>query len=825
MGDEIKLSTLLNDPKKASYIFQLQITLNYCDLQLINRIPSRFLNVTKLFLSHNKISNLSGIEQFKALTHLSIGYNQIEDFRELNKVYNKENLKYLAIQGNPLENHPNHKILILEIFPNLEKMDNLTVDRKFRVLLGKKTSLIQKNLISFLYFLFDEINNLEILLSKLRISEELKAFKQKFETNDYNPQEKLNEFMDSQKNLIRFKNLFDFQRIERLKEFLYSRKFGTKTDFSSILNNISEILLSLYGSFDNIILNNRQAFYTIYKCLYIELIEKLNKRFDKNLEYFLVQKIMVNEMVCKEKFSEDNDYAIDCMLSAFYQLLPTQAFISNIICYDKKNDLLSPSKEYFQANDQSNEKGFCNLSPDNLSNRIYKWEHGKEIWKFKKNEIINNLEINENNPENIKNVLLIHFPIFPLNKNYMECILEILNNKFQLMLSFYHQILEIIDVPKNLKSPNYVTNKNIQNQLGTKLFEKTLKTLKYSETNKTSRELKTNEDKEINTNEEWDKSSTMKIKKKLEQQNEIFTVDKPQIISQKNLAKKNATLKKSIIKKKNQETTTFNSDFEKISIDKIKKLKNFILLCGKIFRENAQNQMKWSFESFKKNYKAKKRERKHLLLHRRKKLENLVDLLAKFTENSKENKKKLGLYILKKNTKKKQKLYLLKKIKERKIFYILYENYAKKKKEVADHYVKMLKFKVFLHFLKILYNKKQTKESISRLINFYKHKQMKSSFRTWKFYRPNKNEKNNIFEKSKSFFSSSSSKLKQFLTEDREKINNSVKEKDKINENYDNSNFPLQKLENPSKLLPRQKVCKCKHYFRKCGACKSIEFK
>ena len=95
---------------------------------------------------------------------------------------------------------------------------------------------------------------------------------------------------------------------------------------------------------------------------------------------------------------------------------------------------------------------------------------------------------------------------------------------------------------------------------------------------------------------------------------------------------------------------------------------------------------------------------------------------------------------------------------------------------------------------------------------------------TWKIYRPQKKEKNDIFAKSKSFFSSSSSKLKQFLSEDRDKINNSLNEKDKINENYNSSNFNTQKMEMTRRLIPKKKVCKCKHYFRKCGACESFEF-
>lgn len=533
MEEEIRLSTVLCDSKKAPYISSFQITLNHCEISEIDKVPNRFGNITKLFLSHNKISSLSGVEQFKFLTHLSIGYNRIEDYRELSKISDKESLKHLIIQGNPLENHPNHKVLILEMFPNLEKLNSLKVDKNLRELLEKKTTLIQKNLITFLYYLFDEINNMEILLTKLRISNEL----QTRTSQESGSQEKLEQFLSSQKNLSKFKNLFNFQRIEGLKTFLNSRKFSSKTDYLSILLNVAEIVIKLYGPFDNKIINNRQAFFTIYKCLYIELIEKLNKRLDKNLEHFLVKKVLTNEFVSPQRFSEDDEYALNCMLAAFYQLLPTQAFINDVICYDKKNQLLSPSKEYFEVKDHFTERGFCNLSPDNLSNRIYKWQNGKEIWKFKRDEVINELEINENNPENIKNVLLIHFPIFPLNKNYMESILEILTNKFQLLVNFYDEIMRCLDGKIQLKPPKmpHVNETTIRNQLENEFLERSLDTLRF--TGPQSEPPKYH-DKESNTAESWNKEATLK-NRKLEQNNQVFSFEKPQILTERNVPKEN----------------------------------------------------------------------------------------------------------------------------------------------------------------------------------------------------------------------------------------------------------------------------------------------
>ena len=56
------VSNSLDDPTKKSFINEEKITLNYCDLEHIDRVPKKFLNVKKLHLSHNKIKSLTGIE-------------------------------------------------------------------------------------------------------------------------------------------------------------------------------------------------------------------------------------------------------------------------------------------------------------------------------------------------------------------------------------------------------------------------------------------------------------------------------------------------------------------------------------------------------------------------------------------------------------------------------------------------------------------------------------------------------------------------------------------------------------------------------------------
>lgn len=43
----------------------------------------KYKKVKKLFLSHNHLYTLEGIELFKELTHLSVSHNKLQDIEEL----------------------------------------------------------------------------------------------------------------------------------------------------------------------------------------------------------------------------------------------------------------------------------------------------------------------------------------------------------------------------------------------------------------------------------------------------------------------------------------------------------------------------------------------------------------------------------------------------------------------------------------------------------------------------------------------------------------------------------------------------------------------
>ena len=88
---------------------------------------NQFLKVKKLFLSHNSLETLDGIELFPNLTHLSISHNKLRNIEELSKV-NASSLQCLAIKSNYfVERHPDHKTLLVNHFGNLRELDSIQV--------------------------------------------------------------------------------------------------------------------------------------------------------------------------------------------------------------------------------------------------------------------------------------------------------------------------------------------------------------------------------------------------------------------------------------------------------------------------------------------------------------------------------------------------------------------------------------------------------------------------------------------------------------------------------------------------------------------------
>jgi hypothetical protein len=83
-------------------------------------------SVTKLFLSHNALTTLEGLEAFPALTHLSLSFNRIQDIEELTRIKNPHLLECLAVKGNFIDRHPDCRALLLRYFPKLRELDGIS---------------------------------------------------------------------------------------------------------------------------------------------------------------------------------------------------------------------------------------------------------------------------------------------------------------------------------------------------------------------------------------------------------------------------------------------------------------------------------------------------------------------------------------------------------------------------------------------------------------------------------------------------------------------------------------------------------------------------
>lgn len=86
-----------------------------------------FSEAKRLDLSHNNLDTLVGIERYSYLEHLSISSNQICSLQELRRINCPHLLKELDVSDNPFCVHPNYRMLIFKMFPNLERLDSLSL--------------------------------------------------------------------------------------------------------------------------------------------------------------------------------------------------------------------------------------------------------------------------------------------------------------------------------------------------------------------------------------------------------------------------------------------------------------------------------------------------------------------------------------------------------------------------------------------------------------------------------------------------------------------------------------------------------------------------
>ena len=88
-------------------------------------ILSELTSLENISLSANQIKDISVFKKLKNIRELYLKDNQINDFAQFENLKNCKKLEKLAIKGNPITTTPNYIQKIVEILPQLKKLDDI----------------------------------------------------------------------------------------------------------------------------------------------------------------------------------------------------------------------------------------------------------------------------------------------------------------------------------------------------------------------------------------------------------------------------------------------------------------------------------------------------------------------------------------------------------------------------------------------------------------------------------------------------------------------------------------------------------------------------
>ncbi len=131
-------------------------------------LPAKYAALEKLYLSHNFLDSLYGMEFFKGLRHLSISHNELLDIEELSHIVCKETLENLSVSHNFLTKHPNYRRIVIRRFPQLQFLDGVPVTPYMRVVV-KEGAELELSIMPFVYSLNEEARKLQARITVLQV--------------------------------------------------------------------------------------------------------------------------------------------------------------------------------------------------------------------------------------------------------------------------------------------------------------------------------------------------------------------------------------------------------------------------------------------------------------------------------------------------------------------------------------------------------------------------------------------------------------------------------------------------------------------------------
>ena len=170
-GPEEAQEDQIGETSKQTLITDTVMRVCRKDLEIIGIINNaNYSTITTLDLSENLIYSLQGLQKFESLQTLRLQYNKIDSLEELDFVTCKDKLKSLSIRMNPLTIHPNYRFLLIRMFPNLERLDDLNVNAELREAHYSVFVELSKILVPFLIDIEADTHILESLIGNIELT-------------------------------------------------------------------------------------------------------------------------------------------------------------------------------------------------------------------------------------------------------------------------------------------------------------------------------------------------------------------------------------------------------------------------------------------------------------------------------------------------------------------------------------------------------------------------------------------------------------------------------------------------------------------------------
>ena len=235
---------------------------NLDDITLISEMPSLEI----ISLSSNQIKDIKVLKHLKNLKELYLKDNKISDFNQVEFLKNCKKLEILNLSENPISYQQNYRQKILEILPNLKKLDDIE----------NNNNNFQHNKFSFHknpFMLFKKIfpkrtnNNNNNKINELNVSVNIDELNNNRNTVNNTSNNLLNKSFQKKKNLGTFKigNKIELNKNKNLNldlsldnnEIKYNKKIVGNYKQLSHMKNYQSTMLSSYQEFDEPIKNEK----------------------------------------------------------------------------------------------------------------------------------------------------------------------------------------------------------------------------------------------------------------------------------------------------------------------------------------------------------------------------------------------------------------------------------------------------------------------------------------------------------------------------------------------------------------------------------------